>query len=230
MTRITITSLLIFLYTGLNTTILADAAPPTYPGYSLWPFDTKDVRMKSEKVDIYYGDACKIEAVFEIVNPTKEIVEKKIGFPLNISAIKPKKWECKDTVSKYYDFTFSLNGENLVETDLTYGFEMLPDAWHGWTCKLKPNLNIVKLKYNTVTSCGNSGYRWGKTLYYNLNSDKNWPGKIDRVQVTIHFPDGIAKRQILSETSPPGYDVKEKEITWRFIVQWCSCKSVCRGL
>jgi hypothetical protein len=193
-------------------------APPIFPGYSLSPFDTKSVRMKSEKIDIYYGDLCKIEAVFEIENPTKAIVEKKIGFPFNITAERPWGWNREDTAKKIYDFSMSLNGVNQVLTDVPRSRSVQSDRqyWYGWTCKFKPDLNIVKLTYHTVTSYGNSGYRWEKTLYYNLYSDRNWPGKIDEVQVTVHFPDSINKRQILPQTSPLGYELKGKEVNWRF--------------
>jgi hypothetical protein len=215
MTRTIITSLLLVLCTKLYTTLYADVAPPTFPGYSLSPFDAKSVRMKSEKVDIYYGTPCKIEAVFEILNPSNKIVEKKIGFPLNLLAIRP--WG-RDTASKIYDFVMSLNGENLKETDVPSGHEIRSDThyWYGWTCKFKPYLNSVRLTYHTLTSYGNRGYRWEKTLDYILNSNKCWPEKIEDVKVTVHFPESIAKRQVLAETSPPGYEIKEKEIIWHF--------------
>jgi hypothetical protein len=194
--------------------LYADIAPPIFPGYSLSPFDTKSLRMKSEKIDFYYGETCKIEAIFEVLNPTTEIVEKKIGFPFNPSAMRP--WG-QDT-SKIYDFTMSLNGVNQVVTDRPRGREIRSDTkyWYGWTCKFKPGLNSIKLTYHTKTSFGNSGYSWEKTLYYVINSDKNWPGQIDNVQVTMHFPESIAQRQILAETSPKGYDIKGNEVRWQF--------------
>jgi hypothetical protein len=218
MTGTNINSLLLVLCIELCATLYADVAPPVYPGYSLSPFDGKSVRMKSEKVDIYYGDTCKIEAIFEILNPTKEIVEKKIGFPLNIKAFLPRDLKNRNTVIEIYDFTMSLNGENLKETDVPLGREIRSDSqyWYGWTCKFRPGLNAIKLTYHTLSSYGGSGYRWERTVYYTLNSDKNWPEKIENVQLTMHFPRGISKRQILAETSPPGYAITNKEITWQF--------------
>jgi hypothetical protein len=212
--RIIINSLLSVLCIEVCATLYADVAPPIYPGYSLSPFDARNVRMKSQKVDIYYGSTCKIEAVFEIVNPTKAIVEKKIGFPINLLAMSPRG---RDT-GKIYDFALSLNGETLKETDVPADPGIRSDRgyWYGWTCKFKPDRNIVKLTYHTVASFGGSGYRWENTLCYFLNSDKNWPEKIETVQVTVHFPERIAKRQILAETSPPGYELKENEIVWHF--------------
>jgi hypothetical protein len=219
MERIKNTSLLFVLYAGLCVVLNADVAPPTFPGYSLSLFDAKDVRMTSEKVDIYYGKICKVEAVFEILNSTNKIVEKKIGFPFNPSAYSSlARRKTMDTTIKIYDFTMSLNGENMKITDDSQSRELQPDKqdWYGWTCKFKPGLNNVKLTYNTLTSFGNSWYKWEKTLYYYFTLDNNWPDKIDNVQVTVHFSESIAKRQILAETSPLGYEIKEKEIRWRF--------------
>jgi hypothetical protein len=218
MTRIIVNSLLFSLCIDLCATIYADVAPPVYPGYSLSPFDDKGVRMKNEEVDIYYGDTCKIEAVFEILNPAKEIVEKKIGFPLNVSFLKPRGRKSGDTASKIYDFALSLNGQTLTETDVPNDPALRYDThyWYGWTCRFKPDLNTVKLTYHTLTSYGGSGYRWEKTVHYILNSDKHWPEKIEKVRVTVHFPGGISKRQILAETSPQGYEINDREVAWRF--------------
>ena len=217
MTRTIIKSLLLALCI-ICAALYADALPPIFPGYSISPFDAENVRMKSEKIDIYYSDTCRIEAVFEIMNPTREIVEKKIGFPFNVSAFRPRVRSDNDTASKIYDFVMSLNGENQVETDVPSGHEIRSDThyWYGWTCKFKPDLNIIKLTYHTLKGFGNFGYRWEKTVHYILSSDKNWPGAIDTVRVRVHFPESIAQRQVLAETSPPGYEIKEKEIDWRF--------------
>jgi hypothetical protein len=219
MTRIKITSLLFVLCTGLCVVLNADVAPPTFPGYSISLFDAKDVKMTSQKVDIYYGEICKIEAVFEILNSTMDVVEKKIGFPFNLSASRPRaRQNTKDTAIKIYDFTMNLNGEDQRVNDVPQNRDFRPakNDWFGWTCKFKPNLNIVKLTYNTLTRFGNSGYRWKNALYYSFTLDKNWPKKIDNVQVTVHFSENIAQRQILAETSPPGYEIKEKEVIWHF--------------
>jgi hypothetical protein len=220
MTRIIINSLFV-LCTELCVTLYADVAPPVFPGYTLSPFEAKSVRMKSEKVDIYYGDICKVEAFFEILNPTKEIAERKIGFPLNISANSgvPHWWhQGTDTVNKIYDFMMSLNDSNMAATDVPAGREIQSDKqyWYGWTCRFKPDLNIVKLSYHILTSYGGSGYRWEKTLSYILNTNKDWPEPIDTVEVNVHFPEDIAKNQILGGTFPTGYEAKGKEITWRF--------------
>lgn len=217
MSGIKYSSLLLILLSQLTSPLFADIAPPRFPGYTLSPFDTKDVRMKSEKVDIYYGDVSKIEAVFEILNPTKEIVEKKIGFPFNILIYgRNGRAGNLDSSVKIYDFNLSLNGENLKETDVTEPGTSISDKhyWYGWTCKLKPNLNIVKLTYHIVISRNRNS--WERILYYNLNSENKWPGTIDNVTVIIHFPENINKRQVLDETSPQGYEIKEKEIDWRF--------------
>jgi hypothetical protein len=214
MSRIIIHSLMLVLCAEACAALFADVAPPVYPGYSLSPFDANNLRMRSEKIDLYYGSTCTIEAVFEIWNPAKKIVGNRIGFPFNPLAFTPRG---RDT-SKIYDFVMSLNGEDLLDTDAPHGSEIRSDKnyWYGWTCAFKPKRNIVKLTYHVLTTSGESGYRWEKTLNYVLNSDRNWPGTIENVQVTVHFPASIAQRQVLAETSPPGYEIKEKEIVWRF--------------
>jgi hypothetical protein len=198
----------------LCVTLYADVAPPVFPGYSPSLFESKEVRMKSERIDIYYGKTCKIEAVYEILNPTNKAVEKKIGFPFKPDGAGRRRG---DTCT-IYDFVMNLNGENQKTMDAHSDGQILSDSifQYGWSCRFKPGLNLVKLTYHTVPSFGNSGYQWEKTLYYNLNSVNKWPGKIDNVQVTVHFPERIGKRQVLAETSPSGYQTKEKEICWLF--------------
>jgi hypothetical protein len=66
-----------------------------------------------------------------------------------------------------------------------------------------------------VTSSSREG-KWARSLSYMLATDTAWPRQIDTVQVTVHFPRVIAKRQILSETRPSEYVVKDNEIAWRF--------------
>ncbi|MBN1760342.1 MAG: hypothetical protein JW863_18585 [Chitinispirillaceae bacterium] len=202
------------LSSRIGTGLFADVAPPSFPGYSLSPFDAGEVYMKSENVDIYYGSPCRVEAVFEIINPTKEMVKKKIGFPHHIAALSGRG---RDT-GTIYDFTLSLNGVNQKETDRPKGRSIRTDThyWYGWTCGFNPGKNVVKLIYHTVSGFGNSGYRWEKTLYYNMNSSKNWPEKIDEVNVTIHFSENIDKKQVLAATSPSEYEIKEKRISWHF--------------
>lgn len=212
--------LLVSLF-GLFETIFADVPPPVFPGYSLIPFDSRDIRIKSEKIDIYYGDTCKIIAVLEILNPTRAMVKKKIGIPLHTSIIRKRTYNSmqKSIGSDYriYDFIMNLNGVNLRETDIPNGNSMCSDReyWYGWTCELKPNMNIVKLTYHVLSSPTGKGV-WERTLQYIFNYDKDWPNIIENVQVTVHFPQKIARKQVLAETSPPGYEITDKNVIWRF--------------
>jgi len=196
----------------------ADIAPPTFPGYSLSLFKAQDVRMTSQKVDIYYDSICWIKAEFKIVNPGKSEVKKNIGFPFNIMNYKDPSVQC-------YDFTFSLNGIRYKATDtqhdseIQYGKTLRSDKkdWYGWTCKFKPGLNTINLTYNTEPSHSNNGYGWAKRLQYIFCQSENSKENIDNAQLTIHFTDKIQARQILKQTSPENYHFTDSTISWQFV-------------
>lgn len=224
-------NIIVFLFSLLNcilSSVYADVAPPTYPGYTLWPFSADNIRMTSEKVNIYYGDICKVEAVFEIINTSKQSVVRKIGFPFQIAASNqrdiviwtPERGLKGDSTKKIYDFKLNLNSVNLQQTDrsgsMTAGYAK--QNWTGWTGTFKPGVNKATLSYNIKTSYAGSG-SWERTLFYShhyFRSDKKWPDKIDSVEITIIFPDKIHKEQILSTTTPGDYELRDKAISWHF--------------
>jgi hypothetical protein len=205
--------------------LLADVAPPIFPGYSLSLFRDQDLRMTSQKVDIYYDTVCRIKAEFKIVNPGKSALKKNIGFPSYIMNLIPSSGDLKDTTIQLYNFTFSLNGirqkaaDSQQDSKLEYGTILRTEKknWYGWTCVFKPGLNTINLTYNTVPSPSRSGYGWAKCLQYIFYQSENSKESIDNVQVTIHFPDKIQAMQILKQTYPENYSITDSTISWQFL-------------
>jgi hypothetical protein len=210
--------LILLLIVNIPSRSFSDAAPPSYPGFSLALKDTGCVRLKSETVDIYYGDRCKVEAVFNVQNTGKSSLKKKIGFPFHIRTSKPWLFPTQgDTTIRIYDFTMNLNGERLTETDILTETEFRSDKkyWYGWTCPLKTGMNRMTLTYHIVPGHRNPVH-WEKVLYYAFRTDDKWPDTIDNLEITVHFPEPVDRRQILSGTIPPGYEISEKKVHWRF--------------
>ena len=198
---------------GLSSVVLSDALPPQYNGYTISPYDNRIIKMKDEKVDIYWGNVCKVTGVFELVNPTEKTLFMKIGFPINISCMRPARDEPIDSINRIYNFKFELNGLELIESDLPERSNT--DNWFGWTCALRPNLNIVKLTYFVKTNSSGDCW-WKRNLHFVLNTGKFWYDKIDKAEIAIHFPENISKEQILKETSPPNYEILDKSMRWTF--------------
>ena len=67
------------LLTGLS---FPDILPPQFEGYPLMTIDNDKITLKSEKVDIYWYDTCKIVSDFNLENPLLRNVKLTVGFPI----------------------------------------------------------------------------------------------------------------------------------------------------
>jgi hypothetical protein len=226
--------LVFLLIVNIPTLSYSDSAPPSFPGYSLTLKDTGSVRLKSETVDITYNkkletrsrdinELYSVEAVFEIVNTKKTAVERKIGFPFHVYTQSNWVQNKKDSTVKIYEFKMTLNGKPQTKLDAPGRDKFGADRQHGdsWACKFNPGVNIVKLTYNIFAVTFDRYDWWVKSLSYNLTADTTWQDTIDELNVTIHFPQPIAERQVVVRpvwggTFPAGYDVKGNAIRWRF--------------
>jgi hypothetical protein len=84
---------------------------------------------------------------------------------------------------------------------------------NGWLDCRNKNYE-VDISYNVRP---NPGYCiWISNLHYVLYTGKFWKGAIDTAVIAIHFPDKIAKEQVLGKTSPSGYTILEKSVEWTF--------------
>ena len=225
--KINIQGLIVFcVILGAFAPLFADLAPTQYRGWALSPkFDSR-VQLVSETVDIYWGEICKVKAVFNLNNQSDSAIHMKIGFPVNLTYLKKKlpehlfiKYQSQkahyDTLNKIYDFTFILNGRQISETDIPKKYSRDDEQWYGWDCKIKPGANTIHLSYSVSPNL-TYAYRWQENLYYVLHTGKFWDGKIDNAVVTVHFPQKISPDQIDNNTKPSGYKITDNSITWEF--------------
>ncbi len=201
---------------GTVSVMFADIAPTQYKGWTLSPKFESLVCMTSEVVDIYWGDVCKVKAVFNLANHSDTTINMKIGFPVNLTFLKTNQVLQQDSINRIYDFTFTLNGITITESDIP---ERLPysreEQWYGWDCKIQPGYNRIDLLYYVKPSPTYS-YGWQKNIYYVLHTGKFWEDKIDSAVVTVHFPQIISAEQIHSKTTPSEFKIKDSSIVWEF--------------
>jgi len=204
------------LLIAITNTLLADLSPTAYAGWTLSPYQEKEIVLTREKVDIYWGEFCRVEAVFELNNPKSNDMIMKIGFPTRLNHLGRFTGQPKDSINRIYDFAFVINGDSLMETDVPNIKEPISDnEWYGWTCNLKPKLNKIHLSYK-VKNNPSYGHFWKRNIHYVLYTGKYWKGNIDYAEVVFHFPDKLNNEQILERTSPAGYEKTDSTMRWVF--------------
>lgn len=209
--------------------IFADIAPAKYKGWTLSPKFESRVQLVNETVDIYWGEICKVKAVFNLNNQSDTEIHMKIGFPVNLTYLKGRTPEhlffkhSNDRSGKYdtlinkiYDFTLILNGTQVPETDIPKkGFNREEEHWYGWDCTIQPGHNTIHLSYS-VSPNPTYGYGWQQNLYYVLYTGKFWDSTIDNAVVTVHFPQKISPDQINKKTTPANFKITDSSIIWEF--------------
>lgn len=211
---------------GTSAQLFADIAPTQYKGWTLSPKFESRVRLVSETVDIYWGKACKVKAVFYLDNHSDTVIHMKIGFPVNLTFLKERtpphmvfkssKEISNDSINKIYDFTFTLNGSPLFETDIpNQRINRNEEQWYGWDCTIQPGQNTIHLSYY-VRPNPTPAYAWQVNLYYVLHTGKFWDAKIDNAIVTVHFPQKISRDQIDRKTTPSDFNITDSSIVWEF--------------
>lgn len=211
---------------GISARLFADIAPTQYKGWTLSPKFESQVQLVSETVDIYWSKVCKVKTVFYLNNHSDTAVHMKIGFPDNLTFLKEKsihdmifksrKEISKDSINKIYDFAFTLNGSQLLETDIpNRDINRNEEQWYGWDCTIQPGQNTVHLSYN-VRPNPTYAYAWQDNLYYVLHTGKFWDAKIDNAVVTVHFPHKISRDQIDKKTTPLEFNITDSSIVWEF--------------
>ncbi|MBN1980331.1 MAG: hypothetical protein JW795_02285 [Chitinivibrionales bacterium] len=208
--------IVMLMIVGFFGTVFPDIAPTEYSGYTLSPYHTTAVQLKSETVDIYWGDVCRVEADFELLNSTGKKIKLKIGFPTNITFIKSGARYDTDSVNAVYNFKFSLNNKILKESDIPKPvINSNHEDWYGWKCTLQPKENRIKISYAVLTN-PSYDYRWFRNLHYVLYTGKFWAGPIGKAKVRIHFPEKIVPEQVLTITPAFNYSRDDTTITWTF--------------
>lgn len=68
--------------------LFADIAPTQYTGWSISPEFESRVQLVNDTIDIYWGEICKVKAVFYLNNQSDSAIHMKIGFPVNLTYLK----------------------------------------------------------------------------------------------------------------------------------------------
>jgi hypothetical protein len=193
--------------------LLADVSPIKYEGFSISPTENSQVEMRSEEVNIYCYDTCRVSAKFNMWNGTTDTVRVFVGFPIHAS---------KRTGKRTYDFQAKFNGrrrrkgnfvyETRKETIDSYEREV---TWVGWYHGFIPGETIVEVEYNIEPSpSGQTGLC--RNIFYVLSTGSYWKGDISRGIVNIHFNNDVETEQIREQTTPKYYQVDGKRVYWEF--------------
>jgi hypothetical protein len=188
---------------------VADIAPTRHAGSAIVPQTNSHVRMEKAEVEIIWGEPCTISARFRMVNEGAE-EEVAFGFPL------PPKVDRAGILSPQpYEVGMVIDGTKAVVHPPAS--RTMETEWEWYTCKhtFKPGVTDITVTAELRPSLVYAG-PFREALYYTVETGAKWAGVIGDEVVTIRFPGGIAKDQIIS-AKPGGAEVGADFLRWRFI-------------
>ena len=196
--------------------VRADIAPTVYNGYTFTTRENSDIRMKSEEVDVYWGQRSEtrtlvsVVARFEMVNETDKPIRMAVRFPVSTSA-----------PEDVYDLQVWINDADSLqpvreiqrEEPSRYWFS---ERWYGWDQTFSPGRTIVRVQYRVRTFMEDRGNGVYESLLYLLDSAASWKGTIAQADVRIHFAEPPTAEQVRELTWPRNWRIDGNDLCWRF--------------
>lgn len=192
-------------------------------GKTVYPKQTDDIQMLSEKVDVTFGEnaeGCReadVTCHFVFRNATKSTVTATVGFPGNDSETGPG-WS-----RPLSDFKASIGGKSIqtkVKPEILWGDPKKDEHygykdWYIWEMTFPPKSDTVVDNSYAYCLSSNSGY--GKlSLKYELDTGANWRGKIGDAAVTVTYDDSDDLENRVIAIQPTGWVRKDNQILWHF--------------
>ena len=210
--KIQFVALGLLAFSGLTWSVQADIAPTRFTGSGIVARSETAIRMQRAVVDIGWGMPCELTATFEMVNSSGTSIDMRMGFPMPAGEFESR----PSTVSD--DLTITFDGVPAEVTPPGGGTEDRDNrrdwAWYHCQHTFKPGTTTVVVNALLRASL-DSGRAFHESLYYCIETGRNWAGTIGEEVVTIRFPHPIAKEQI-AVASPAGYKIEGDSVRWHF--------------
>ena len=210
--RIASRILTVFLAAFVATELIADDCESGLDGENIYPIESQNIRMTSERVDISVEDwgqpaghtLFRVTAEFVLLNDSDESQTIMVAFP-----------------GTYVEgeFTRHVDGEEVeVQT-----YEAKDGTTHMGSSGIAfapRQTRMVKVRY-VGASDATSGWDYGKRWSYVLKTGAHWKGKIGSIEVTLRLPRdlpfaGIGPFDFKAVTlSPSGYKLRDRTAVWR---------------
>ena len=193
-------------------------------GHTVFPINTNEIQMISEKVKIkmesYY--AVKDTAIltrrafvtckFEFKNISNHKIKAKVGFPGDIYS-----WSDAVDVPDLNGFVASVDQHSvkihrkkeIVSKEPNYGENYR--YWYTWDVTFPPLKTIIIRNSYWVALSSNQETSW---FEYILITGANWAGNIGKASIEIIYPNEQELKMFVKEIKPDGYKIIKNRIYW----------------